>query len=186
MKPGSIGPCVPNTEARVTDLDTGIDLGPGEKGEILVRGPQVMKGYLKRPDATAESIDEDGWFRTGDVGLVDEDGFFFIVDRVKELIKYNAYQVAPAELEAVLLTHPDIADAAVIGSPDEVTGEVPKAFVVVRDSAVDADAIMDYVAERVAAYKKIRRVEFIDEIPKAPSGKILRRILVERERSAEK
>jgi acyl-CoA synthetase (AMP-forming)/AMP-acid ligase II len=184
MKLGSIGPCVPNTEARVTALDTGNDLGPGEQGEILIRGPQVMKGYLNRPDATAASIDGDGWFRTGDVGYADEDGFFYIVDRVKELIKYNAYQVAPAELEAVLLTHPDIADAAVIGSPDEETGEVPKAFVVLHDSALDADAIMGYVAERVAPYKKIRRVEFIDEIPKAPSGKILRRILVERERSA--
>ncbi len=185
MKPGSIGPCVPNTEVRVTALDTGNDLGPGEEGEILIRGPQVMKGYLNRPDATAASIDGDGWFRTGDVGYADEDGFFYIVDRLKELIKYNAYQVAPAELEAVLLTHPDIADAAVIGSPDEETGEVPKAFVVLHDSALDADAIMGYVAERVAPYKKIRRVEFIDEIPKAPSGKILRRILVERERSAE-
>ena len=184
MKPGSIGPCVPNTEVRIIDLETGNDLGPGAQGEIVIRGPQVMKGYLEQPDATAAAIDGDGWFRTGDIGYADEDGYFYIVDRVKELIKHNAYQVAPAELEAVLLTHPGIADAAVVGSPDEESGEVPKAFVVLRDAGLGPDAIMGYVAERVAPYKKVRRVEFVDEIPKAPSGKILRRILIERERSA--
>ncbi|MGH2514631.1 MAG: AMP-binding protein, partial [Ktedonobacterales bacterium] len=129
-KLASVGVCVPNTECRVNDLATGEALGSRQEGEICVRGPQVMRGYLGRPDATANAIDAEGWFHTGDVGYADEEGYLYIVDRVKELIKYNAYQVAPAELEAVLLTHPAIADAAVIPSPDEQAGEVPKAFIV--------------------------------------------------------
>jgi acyl-CoA synthetase (AMP-forming)/AMP-acid ligase II len=147
-----------------------------------MRGPNVMRGYWRRPDATAETITPDGWLRTGDVAYVDADGYFFIVDRVKELIKHNAYQIAPAELEAVLLTHPSVADAAVIPSPDEETGEVPKAFVVLK-TPIDTDAILAFVAERVAPYKKIRRIEVVDAIPKSPSGKILRRKLVEQERA---
>ena len=126
--------------------------------------------------ATAATVDEDGWLHTGDVGYADEDCYFWIVDRVKELIKYNAYQVAPAELEAILVTHPAIADAAVVGVRDEAAGELPKAFVV-RRGEVTEDEIMAFVAERVAPYKRIRMVEFIDQVPKSPTGKILRRML---------
>jgi acyl-CoA synthetase (AMP-forming)/AMP-acid ligase II len=142
-----------------------------------------MKGYLNRPEATAAMIDEDGWLHTGDIACVDDEGSFAIVDRLKELIKYKAYQVAPAELEAVLLTHPAVADVAVIPSPDLETGEVPKAFVVLRKPA-SAEELMAFVADRVAPHKKVRRVEFIDRIPKSPTGKILRRVLVEQERLA--
>jgi len=183
VKHGSVGPLVPNTECRVVDLVTRADLGPGERGELWIRGPQVMKGYLDRPDATAAMIDADGWLRTGDIGYADEDGDFYLIDRVKELIKYKAYQVAPAELEAVLLTHPAVRDAAVIPSPDDEAGEVPKAFVVLKDE-VTAEELMAFVAAQVAPYKKVRLVEFVDQIPKSPTGKILRRVLVERERAA--
>jgi acyl-CoA synthetase (AMP-forming)/AMP-acid ligase II len=140
-----------------------------------------MKGYLGQPQATAELIDSEGWLRTGDIGYADADGALYIVDRLKELIKYKGRQVAPAELEAVLLSHPAIADAAVLPSPDEKAGEVPIAFVVLKDVATPTE-IMDYVAERVAPYKRIRRVEFVDQIPKSPAGKILRRILAQRVR----
>jgi acyl-CoA synthetase (AMP-forming)/AMP-acid ligase II len=178
----SIGPPVPNTEARVVDVTTGEELGPGEEGEICVRGPQVMKGYLNRPEATAAMIDADGWLHTGDIGYGDENGYFFIVDRLKELIKYKGMQIAPAELEAVILSHPLVADAAVIPMASEECGEVPKAFVVLRGELA-SDALCQFVAERVAPYKKLRSVEVIDQIPKSPSGKILRRVLVERERA---
>jgi acyl-CoA synthetase (AMP-forming)/AMP-acid ligase II len=141
-----------------------------------------MKGYLNRPEATAAIIDADGWLHSGDLGHADAAGNFFIVDRLKELIKYKGYQVAPAELEAVLLSHPAVADAAVVPSPDDEAGEAPKAFVVLCGDATPDDLIA-YVAERVAPYKKIRRLEFIDQIPKSASGKILRRVLVERERA---
>ena len=181
-KPGSVGVPLPNTECRIVDLESGAELGTGESGEICIRGPQNMAGYLNRPDATAAMIDADGWLHTGDVGYVDADNHLFIVDRVKELIKYKGLQVPPAELEAILLTHEAVADAAVIPSPDEEAGEVPKAFVVLRGEAT-AEAILDYVAARVAPYKRIRRIEFIDQIPKSASGKILRRVLVERERA---
>lgn len=179
----AVGLAVANTVTRIVDLTSGEPLEVGETGEIWIRGPQVMKGYLKNPDATAAMIDKEGWLHTGDVGHVDEDGFLYVVDRVKELIKYKGLQIAPAELEAILVSHPDVADAAVIPSPDEEAGEVPKAFVVLRPGKeATADAVMDFVATRVAPYKKIRLVEFIDEIPKVPSGKILRRELVKRER----
>jgi acyl-CoA synthetase (AMP-forming)/AMP-acid ligase II len=179
---GSGGLPVPGMECKIIDLETGAELGPGQTGEICVRGPQVMKGYLNNPTATAQMIDGDGWLRTGDVGCVDADGWIFIVDRVKELIKYKAYQVAPAELEAVLLAHPAVADAAVIPSPDDEAGEVPKAFVVLKGETT-TDDLLAYVAARVAPYKKVRRLEVTDQIPKFPSGKILRRVLVERERA---
>ncbi|HEX8338527.1 MAG TPA: 4-coumarate--CoA ligase family protein [Pyrinomonadaceae bacterium] len=185
-KPGSVGLCVPNTECKLVSVETGEEVGVGERGEIHVRGPQVMKGYLGLPEATAQTVDAEGWLHTGDVAYVDEDGYFFIVDRAKELIKYKAFQVAPAELEAVLLTHPSVADAAVIPSPDDEAGEVPKAFVVVKEGHGLAEAeVLDFVAARVAPYKKVRRVEFVAQIPKSPSGKILRRLLVEREREAQ-
>ena len=173
----SIGPCLPNTEARFVDTASGETLPAGETGELLIRGPQVMRGYLKQPEATAATVDEDGWLHTGDVGHADDEGLFYIVDRVKELIKYKAYQVAPAELEAVLLTHSGITDAAVIGAKDDEAGEIPVAFVVRGDDAVDAEAVMAFVAERVSPYKKVREVRFIDAVPKSPSGKILRRLL---------
>jgi acyl-CoA synthetase (AMP-forming)/AMP-acid ligase II len=178
----SIGPPVSNTEVRVVDVATGAELGPNEDGEICIRGPQVMKGYLNRPEATAAMIDPDGWLHTGDIGHADESGCFFIVDRLKELIKYKGMQIAPAELEAVLLSHPNVADAAVIPVANDECGEVPKGFVVLRGE-LTADEILSYVAGKVAPYKKLRCVEVIDQIPKSPSGKILRRVLVERERA---
>lgn len=180
---GSVGLLIPNTEAKIVDIATGAELEPGDQGELWVRGPQVMRGYLNRPEATAAMLDADGWLHTGDIGYADAAGNFFVVDRLKELIKYKGYQVAPAELEAVLLTHPAVADAAVIPSPDEESGEVPKAFVVLNQP-VDADEVLAFVAARVAPYKKVRRLENIDAIPKSASGKILRRLLVERERAA--
>jgi len=182
MKLGSIGPPAPNTECKLVDPATGAELGPNQEGEICVRGPQVMKGYLNNPQATARTIDADGWLHTGDIGYADDDGHFYIVDRVKELIKYKGFQIAPAELEAILVTHPAIADAAVIPLPDDEAGEVPKAFVVLKSEA-SAEMIKDFVATRVAPYKKIREIEFIDQIPKSLSGKILRRVLVEKERA---
>jgi acyl-CoA synthetase (AMP-forming)/AMP-acid ligase II len=181
-KPGSIGPPVANTEAIVVDLASGNPLGPGEPGEIWVRGPQVMKGYLGKTAATADAFARDGWLRTGDIAFADGDGYFTIVDRVKELIKYKGFQVPPAELEGVLVSHPSVADAAVIGVPDQEAGEVPKAYVVLKGEA-KADELIAYVAERVAPYKKIRFVEVIDQIPKSASGKILRRVLMEQERA---
>jgi acyl-CoA synthetase (AMP-forming)/AMP-acid ligase II len=184
-KYGSIGQCVPNTECRIVDVATGEPLGYGQEGEICMRGPQMMKGYLNRPEATAATIDADGWLHTGDIGYCDESGHFFIVDRLKELIKYKGMQVAPAELEALLLTHPSVADAAVVPVADEAAGELPKAFVVRKPGAegLAPEELMAFVAERVAPYKKIRRLEFIEQIPKSASGKILRRLLVERERA---
>jgi acyl-CoA synthetase (AMP-forming)/AMP-acid ligase II len=185
IKLTSVGPAAPSTRYRVIDVSTGKDAFPGELGEIWIEGPQVMKGYLNNPDATQAMIDQDGWLHTGDIGHADEDGYLYVVDRVKELIKYKGMQVAPAELEAVIQSHPAVADAAVIPSPDIEAGEVPKAFVVVKpEMSVSANEIMSHVAERVAPHKKVRRVEFINEIPKVPSGKILRRQLVERERAA--
>jgi acyl-CoA synthetase (AMP-forming)/AMP-acid ligase II len=185
--PGTVGRLIAGTEMRIVSLDDpDKDLGVGETGEILIRGPQVMKGYLGRPDATAAMIDPDGWLHTGDVGQVDAGGWLFIVDRVKELIKYKGFQVAPAELEALLLTHPGIADAAVIGVYNDDGNEVPHAYVVRQPTASDLSEgeVMMYVAERVAPYKRVRQVTFIDGVPRAASGKILRRRLREpRERT---
>lgn len=187
IKPGSVGPSIRNTEVRIVDPATGRDLDVRQEGEVLIRGPQVMLGYLNRPDATAETIDSDGWLHTGDLGYVDEDGYLYVVDRLKELIKYKGQQVAPAELEGLLLTHPAIADAAVIPVPDEEAGEIPKAYVVLKPNHhLTEQEVMDFVAGHVAPQKKIRRVEFVNLIPKSPSGKILRRVLVQRERDAAK
>jgi acyl-CoA synthetase (AMP-forming)/AMP-acid ligase II len=183
IRHGSTGLLLPNTEAKVLDLATREVLGRNQDGELCFRGPQVMAGYLNRPAETAQMLDADGWLRTGDIGHVDDDGFFYVVDRVKELIKYKGLQVAPAELEAILVTHPRVADAAVVRVPDEEAGEVPKAFVVAT-TQLSAQEVIDYVAERVAPYKKIRAVEFIDQIPTSLSGKILRRLLMERDRHA--
>jgi acyl-CoA synthetase (AMP-forming)/AMP-acid ligase II len=180
-KPDSAGYCLPNTVCKIVDPDTKEELDAGESGEVCVRGPQVMKGYLGQPEATTEIIDSEGWLHTGDIGYADTDGALYIVDRLKELIKYKGRQVAPAELEAVLLSHPAIADAAVIPSPNAEAGEIPVALVVLKEKASERE-IMDFVGERVAPHKKIRRVEFVDQIPKSPAGKILRRVLVDRER----
>ena len=181
-KPGSIGRLVAGTEAKIVDPASGRDLPIGMEGELLIRGPQIMKGYLNQPDETSASVDTGGWYHTGDVGYVDADGDFFIVDRTKELIKYKGFQVAPAELEALLLTHPAVADVAVVRHPDDEAGEVPKAFVVRQADQLahhaSGEAIMEWVATRVAPHKRIRVVEFVEEIPKSPAGKILRRLLM--------
>jgi acyl-CoA synthetase (AMP-forming)/AMP-acid ligase II len=163
-KAGSAGRLMPNTELRVVD------------GELLIRGPQMMAGYLGRPDATAEILDADGWLNTGDLGHIDADGNVFVVDRLKELIKVNAHQVAPAELEALIATYPGVAECAVVPRPDERCGEVPVAVVVARDE-LDGDALMAWIAERVAPYKRVRAVRFVDAIPRTPAGKLLRRLL---------
>lgn len=177
-KPGSVGVTCPNTECRIVDPETGADQDVDGIGELWVRGPQVMLGYLNNPDATAMTIDPDGWLKTGDIATVDSDGYFTIVDRLKELIKFKGFQVAPAELEALLLTHPAIADAAVIGVPDVESGEIPRAFVVLKPGQeLTAQEITDFMQGHVATYKVIHDVIFTDEIPKSASGKILRRML---------
>ncbi len=177
-RPGSVGQLVTMTEGRILDTETGEDLGAGKVGEVLVTGPQVMAGYLNNEKATAATVDADGWLHTGDLGYMDADGYLFIVDRVKELIKYKGFQVAPAELEALLVTHPGIADAAVVGRPDDEAGEVPVAHVVRRsDSTVTEAEVIAFVADKVATYKRLAGVTFTDTIPKSPSGKILRRLL---------
>jgi acyl-CoA synthetase (AMP-forming)/AMP-acid ligase II len=173
---GSVGALVPLTECRVVDPVTGTDVQPGENGELWIRGPQIMLGYLNRPDETRATLDAQGWLHTGDIGHADADGHFFIVDRLKELIKYKGLQIAPAELESVLLSHPSVADAAVVPRKDEDAGEIPHAFVVLKAPAT-AEELTAFVAQRVASYKRIRRMDFIDAIPKSPSGKILRRVL---------
>jgi acyl-CoA synthetase (AMP-forming)/AMP-acid ligase II len=182
--PGAVGKLFPSTEMRLVGAD-GNDVADGESGEIWIRGPQVMKGYLGRPAETEATIDRDGWLHTGDIGRMDARGYLYVVDRVKELIKYHGYQVPPAELEAVLLTDERIADAAVIGINAD-GNEVPKAFVVPMPGAeLTEDDVIEYVAARVAPYKKIRQVEFIEAVPKAASGKILRRELRAREAARE-
>lgn len=183
IKLSSVGVAVPNTAFRIVDVATQEDVPPGELGELWIRGPQVMQGYWKNPQATRDMLDREGWLHTGDVARVDQEGYLYIVDRVKELIKYKGYQVAPAELEEILQGHPAVADVAVVPSPDEAAGEVPKAYVVLKPGMqASAEELMAYVAERVAPYKKIRRVEFVQQIPKTLSGKILRRELIQRER----
>ena len=178
FKPGTVGVTVPNTACRIVDPDTGADCGVGEEGELWITGPQVMKGYLNNPEATAATIDAEGWLHTGDVAIIDADGHVTIVDRVKELIKYKGFQVAPAEVEAALLTHPGVADAAVIGIPDEEAGEVPRAFVVLKPGQkVSAEELTGHLSGRLATYKVVHDVVFTDQIPKSASGKILRRLL---------
>ena len=176
-KPGSVGITISNTECRIVDAN-GEDQGVDGEGELWVRGPQVMQGYFGNESATDATIDSEGWLHTGDVGRFDADGHLYIVDRVKELIKYKGFQVPPAELEALLITHPDVADVAVIGVPDDEAGELPKAFVVRREgSSVSEADLQDFVKAKVASYKQVRQVAFVDEIPKSASGKILRRML---------
>ena len=178
FKAGTCGVTVPNAECRIVDPVTGADQPVDGEGELWVRGPMVMKGYLNNPEATALTVDADGWLHTGDIGAIDADGHMTIVDRVKELIKVKGFQVAPAELEALLLTHPSIADAAVIGIPDEESGEVPRAFIVVKpQQSLTADEVTDFTRQHVATYKVVHDVVFTEAIPKSASGKILRRML---------
>jgi acyl-CoA synthetase (AMP-forming)/AMP-acid ligase II len=177
-KPGSIGRLIGHARARLVSTETSAEVGPGEHGELWVSGPFVMAGYFENPEATAATIDPEGWLHTGDVGYVDADGDFFVVDRVKELIKYKGLQVAPAELEAVLLQHPAVADAAVYPSPDPEAGEIPKAAIVVKPGhTATADELLRFVQDRVSPHKRVRAIAFVDQIPKSASGKILRRLL---------
>ncbi|EDV29294.1 uncharacterized protein TRIADDRAFT_19929 [Trichoplax adhaerens] len=176
---GAIGVCAPNTKAKVVDED-GKSLPQHERGELCIRGPQVMKGYFRNEKATALTIDKDGWLHTGDIAYYDEDGYFYIVDRLKELIKYKGFQVPPAELEALLLTNEKIADAAVIGRPDLEAGELPMAFIV-KKSEISKEEIIEFVKSKVSPHKYLRGgIEFADIIPKSASGKILRRELRKR------
>jgi long-chain acyl-CoA synthetase len=178
------GPPVADTLEKIVSLDTGEELPVGEVGEVAVQGPQVMKGYWKRPEETSECLSEDGWLLTGDIGWLDEDGYLCILDRKKEMIKYKGYQVAPAELEAVLHEHPAVLDVAVIPKPHLEGGEIPKALIVLREGfEASPEELMTFVAEKVAPYKKIREVEYLSVVPKTGTGKILRRDLIERERS---
>ncbi|MCH1456021.1 MAG: AMP-binding protein [Planktomarina temperata] len=174
---GASGLALPNTHCRIVSPETGKDLPPGEEGELWIKGPQVMIGYLNNETATQDTLTSDGWLKTGDVAIIDADGYMFIVDRLKELIKYKGFQVAPAELEACLVAHPQIQDAAVIGLPDEEAGEVPVAFVVSADPAPSSEEIQSYVGTQLSHYKQLHRVTFVEAIPKSPSGKILRRLL---------
>jgi acyl-CoA synthetase (AMP-forming)/AMP-acid ligase II len=181
--PDSIGPALAAVECRVADPESGADLGAGAPGELLMRSAGVMRGYLGNPEATAATVDPDGWLHTGDIVTVDDYGWYRVADRVKELIKYKGLSVAPAELEGLLLTHPAVADVAVVRHADPAAGEVPKAYVVLAGPATEQE-LMDWVTERVAPYKRVRLIEFTDSIPKSPSGKILRRLLVGAESSA--
>ena len=174
---GSSGLALPNTECRIVDPDTGEDKPAGETGEMWVRGPQVMIEYLNNPDATRATLTEDGWLKTGDVAYIDDEGFMFIVDRLKELIKFKGFQVAPAELEATLVAHTGVQDAAVIGKPDDEAGEVPIAFVIRSDPDLSEADVQAHMGAALASYKQLGRIVFVDEIPKSPSGKILRRVL---------
>ncbi len=180
----SVGMPVHNTEQKIVDIETGErELPPGEDGEIIIRGPQIMQGYWKAPEETARAL-RNGWLYTGDIGHVDADGYTYIVDRKKEMIKYKGFGIAPAEIESLLMEHPAVMDSAVIGVPDDEAGELPKGFVVIRPGhSATPEEIVDFVNGKLAGYKKLHQVEFIDAIPKVPSGKILRRELKEREKA---
>ncbi|KAJ4712535.1 4-coumarate:CoA ligase-like protein [Melia azedarach] len=178
-RPGSVGLLYNIVEARIVDPVTGEALPPGQQGELWLRGPNIMKGYSGDNKATSDTLDSEGWLKTGDLCYFDSNGYLFIVDRLKELIKYKAYQVPPAELEHLLQSNPDIADAAVIPYPNEEAGQIPMAFVVRKPGCGITEAqVMDFIAKQVAPHKKIRRVAFINSVPKSPAGKILRRELV--------
>ena len=186
---GSIGPLVSSTEGKIIDPDTGKSLGPYQRGELCIKGPQVMLGYLNDTERTKECISDEGWLRTGDQAYYDEDDYFYITDRIKELIKVRGFQVAPAELEELLLTNEHVQDVAVVQVPDSDSGELPRAYVVLKPSADKKEVMEEYlkewVKERVSPYKRINGgVVFVEKIPKSASGKILRRVLrdlVERE-----
>ncbi|KAF2286523.1 hypothetical protein GH714_017506 [Hevea brasiliensis] len=176
---GASGKLMSNCEAKIVDPETGISLPPGCAGELWLRGPSIMKGYVGDEEATAATLDSEGWLRTGDLCYIDSEGFLFFVDRIKELIKYKGYQVAPAELEHLLQSHSDIIETAVIPYPDEEAGHIPMAFVVRKiGSTIDESLIKDFIARQVAPYKRIRRVAFIDSLPKNVAGKVLRKELI--------
>jgi len=180
VKLESVGTVMADTEQRVVDLETGErTLAAGEVGEIVIRGPQIMAGYWNAPEETARAL-RDGWLYSGDIGWVDAEGYTFIVDRKKEMIKCRAFSIAPAELEAALLEHPDIADCGVVGVADAQAGEVPAAFIVARKGCrLDEAALAQFFSTRLAGYRMIRRWHLVDAIPRTPSGKILRRMLKE-------
>ena len=180
-KPDTLGTPVANTACRIVDPDTLEDLGPDEPGELWIKGPSVMTGYLNDPDATAETMTEGGWLRTGDIATSDADGHLRIVDRLKEMIKVKGFPVAPAEVEAALIAHPAILEAAVFGVSDREKGEVPMALIVAAQGAApDLAAVQEHLGARLARYKIVQALEVVDAIPKAASGKILRRVLRER------
>ncbi|MFC1894225.1 long-chain fatty acid--CoA ligase [Chloroflexota bacterium] len=184
VKPGTIGIPVIDTDVRILNEVTGeVQLLPGQTGELIIRGPQVMKGYLNRPDETRETL-RNGWLYTGDLAVMDEEGYFSILDRKKETIKYKGYTIAPAEVEAILCEHPSVNECAVVGKPNTSAGEIPKAYVVLKEGySANQDELIIFCARRIAPYKRIREVEFTDEIPKTPVGKVLRRVLRDRERA---
>ncbi|XP_076822751.1 putative 4-coumarate--CoA ligase 3 [Clavelina lepadiformis] len=176
------GLVAPLNSMKVCDLQTGKELGPNEVGELLVKGPEIMLGYYNNPVATANTLEKDGFLHTGDIGYYDEFNQFYVKDRAKELIKYKGFQVPPAEIEHVLMDHPEIADAAVIGIPDEEAGEVPMAFVVKRIESLSASQVQSFVKDKLSSFKHLRGgVEFVSSIPKSASGKILRRLLRDNE-----
>jgi long-chain acyl-CoA synthetase len=178
-KAGSIGIPLPDTDARIVDLATGLDVVPGESGELLIRGPQVMRGYWNRAEATAEAI-SDGWFRTGDVATQDAEGYFAIVDRRKDMINTAGFKVWPREVEEALYGHPEIRLVAVVGVPDDYRGEAVKAFVVLKDDARCGESELNaFLRERLTAYKIPRSIEFRTELPTSGAGKLLRRALRE-------
>lgn len=177
-KLSSVGSPVPSTKAKVINYDTGKTAGPNEKGEICIHGPQVMLGYHNNPEATAATLDKDGWLHTGDIGYYDDEGQFFIVDRMKELIKVKGFQVPPAELEELLRLHPAVIDAGVTGVPDTRSGEIPVAYIVLsKDKQASADELKQYIASKVSPYKQLADIVYVDAIPKSPAGKILRRVM---------
>lgn len=180
----SVGFLTGSTEGKIVafDANDAKGLGPNITGELCTRGPQVMSGYLNNEEANKETFFPGHWLRTGDVAYYDEDGYFYITDRMKELIKVKGFQVPPAELEAILRDHPNILEAAVFGIPHEINGEAPRALVVLKPGTKSTeDEIYDYVAERVAVYKKLEGgIIFADEVPKNPTGKILRKVLKEK------
>ncbi|RVW50931.1 4-coumarate--CoA ligase-like 5 [Vitis vinifera] len=177
---GTAGLLSPSMEAKIVDPESGKALSVNRAGELWLRGPTIMKGYFRNPEATASALDSNAWLRTGDLCYIDDDGFLFVVDRLKEVIKYKGYQVPPSELEALLLTHPEIVDAAVVPFPDKKVGQYPMAYIHRKaGSCLSEDAVMDFISKQVAPYKRIRRVTFVASIPKTPSGKILRKDLIQ-------
>jgi long-chain acyl-CoA synthetase len=177
IRQGSVGIPVFDTECKVVDLETGEDLPPEKEGEICIKGPQVMKGYWNKPEETHKALKE-GWLYTGDIGKVDEDGYFYITDRKKDMIIYKGYNVYPRELEEVIFTHPTVEQCAVVGKPDMDVGEAPVAFIQLKQGAkATAEDLMEHANSQVAAYKKIREVKFLDAIPVSPAGKVLKREL---------
>lgn len=181
VKAGTVGIPIIDTDARVVDAENGkVDLPPGEVGELIIKGPQAMKGYWRNPAETRETLRR-GWLYTGDLAMMDEDGYFRIVDRKKDIIKYKGYTIAPAELENVIYMHPAVKECAVVGKLDTLVGEIPKAYVVLKEGYCLTDQeIIKFCEERLAPYKKVREVQFVEEIPKTPVGKVLRRILRDR------